>query len=402
MQKMISKSGTSALLLLLMSATLWTGCEGFFGKKVDSSFIDVPVYNDRQVAYVPIQPVWDGFVSPSDVTIGYDELVYIVDAGSQEIVCYDQAGAELGRYAVPGLKEVAQDRSLDLLAVGTFDTLINGNTFTLSTIYRLELKSNAGYGLKNAVIENKVVHPFYYKVNFSPGEDDQVEINDISVRANNSWYIARSGPTVSQIFGPDDAIVLFNEEDDFQTAVRVSTGGGVFNDYFRAPVGVTTLAQPPQSPFVDDAGDFVFCSASPTTQIKVQYIDVLESDNGIDYTVRDMPVGDTSKADGFLYTPGRFASPADVTYSGDGTNYIFVVDSEKDSLYQFTNTGLEGVAPPPGSNSDKNIKVSFGGTGTSLTQFNSPTGIAYYRQILYVADRGNQRVLRFKLTTDFD
>ena len=67
-------------LLFSMSA-----CEGFFGKKVDSSFIDVPVYNERQVAYVPIQPVWEGFALPEDITIGYDELIYIVDGGTEEI-----------------------------------------------------------------------------------------------------------------------------------------------------------------------------------------------------------------------------------------------------------------------------------------------------------------------------
>lgn len=402
MKKHIEPSGMRFLLLMLGVTLLATGCEGFFGQKVDPSFIDVPIYNDRQVAYVPIQPVWDGFVSPEDIAIGYDELIYIADAGTQEIVCYDQAGTELGRFGVPGLREVTQDRTLDLLALGTFDTLINNNPFTLQAVYRIELKSSLGYGLRNAVVESKVLHPFYYKSTFSPGQDDQVRFNGIGVRANNAWYLARSGPGSSQIYGPDDAIVIFNAEDDFESSVRISTNGGVFSDYFRNPVAVTTVAKPPQSPFVSVAGDFVFCSGSPLTQIKVQYIDVNESENGVDYTVRDMPTGDTSKADGFLYTPGRFALPADVTYSGDGTNYIFVVDSEKDSLYQFTNTGLEGVAPPPGSSSSKNIKVSFGGTGNRLTEFDEPTGVAYYQQIVYVADRGNRRILRFKLTTDFD
>lgn len=393
------KLNKSTLLLQALVLTLFlSGCEGFFGKKVDPSFIDVPVYNQRQVAYVPIEPVWNDFVLPADIAIGYDELLYIVDAGTHEIVCYDQAGHEQGRFGVPGLKEVVQDRSLDLLAIGTFDTL----GYSLPAIYRLELKSNLGYGLKNAVVEKKVVHPFYFKINLSPGQDDLVQLNGIGVRANNSYYVARTGPFVSQIFGPDDAIIIFDEEDDFQTSVRVSTGGGIFSDYFNTPVAVTSIAQPPQSPFVADAGDFIFCSASSLTQIKVQYITVTESDAGIDYTLKEMVMGDTSQADGFLYSPGRFANPVDVTYSGDGTNYIFVVDGEKDSLYQFTNTGLEGVAPPAGSSSDKNVLVSFGGTGTGLTQFNNPTGVAYYQNILYVADQGNGRVLRFQLTTDFD
>jgi hypothetical protein len=198
-------------------------------------------------------------------------------------------------------------------------------------------------------------------------------------------------------------MVIFDDDDDFASTVRVSvSGGGVLGDYFKTPVSVVTKAQPPQSPFVSTEGDFVFASQSATQQLKVRYIDVVEDENGTSYLVQDFPVGDTSKADGFLYTPARFGSPADVTYTGDGTNYIFVVDREKDSLFQFTNTGLEGVRAPAGSSSPKNIKVSFGGTGDNLTQFRQPSGVAYYRRIVYVADAGNGRVLRFQLTIDFD
>lgn len=388
----------SRLLGLLALTVLFTACEGFWGKKVDPAFIDVPIYTDRPVAYVPIQPVWDNITHPVDIIVGYDELIYVADDVTDEIIAMDQAGTELGRFGIPGLKAIAQDRTLDILAIGSFDTL----GATLPAIYRLELKDGGGYGLANAFIERKILHPFYFKITFSPGADDLVEFNSIGVRANNSYYLARSGPGNSQIFGPDDAIVIFNQNDEFVSTIRVSTGGGIFNDYFRSPVGITTLAQPPQSPFVTSDGDFVFTSLAQSTQLKVQYIDVTETDNGTDYTVREMVTDDTSKADGFLYTPARFGAPKDVTFTGDGTNYIFVVDGEKDSLYQFTNTGLEGVAPPAGSSSSKNIFVSFGGTGTGLTQFDNPSGVAYYRQIVYVADSDNGRVLRFRLTTDFD
>jgi hypothetical protein len=385
-------------LLLLGGLIALSGCEGFWGKKLDPSFIDVPIYNDRQVAYVPIQPVWDNFTHPVDVIIGYDELIYIADDITEEIIALDQAGTELGRFSVPGVHALAQDRSLDILALGTYDTLGT----SLAAVYRLDLKRNGSYGLANAVVERKVLHPYYYKSVFSPGQDDLVRLTGIAVRADNRYYVTRTGNFSSPVFGPDDAVVIFDAQDRFVTTVRVSTGGGIFSDYFRSPSGITGLAQPPQSPFVNTEGDFIFCSQSSSTQLKVQYIDVTETDNGTDYTVKEFSVGDTSKADGFLYTPARFAAPVDVTFTGDGTNYIFVVDREKDSVYQFTNTGLEGVAPPAGSTSKKNVLVSFGGTGTSLTQFKHPSAVAYYQQILYVADTDNHRILRFKLTTDFD
>ena len=385
---------------LIIALALLTSCEGFFGKKTEKDFIDIPVYNDKPVFYVPVQPVWDGFVFPTDVITGYDELIYVADAGTHEIVQMDQAGNEIGRFFVPGLKSICQDRTLDILAVGTFDTL----GYSLSCVYRIEQKENSLLGLNHAVIENKIVHPFYYKISFNPGVDNLVELTGVAAKGDNYFYVSRTGPSNSttQFGGPDDAILFFNEDDDYISPIAVSTGTGIFTDFFKKPASIVSIAQPPQSPVVSSEGDFVYTSFSTSSALQVQYIDVAESDFGITYSVKEMITGDTSKADGFLYNPYRFAAPADVTFTGDGTNYIFVVDSEKDSLYQFTNTGLEGVKPPAGSSSAKNIRVSFGGNGAGLTQFNQPMAVAYLNQILYVADAGNGRILRFKLTTDFD
>ncbi len=386
------------LLAALLLALVSSGCEGFFGKKLDPEFIDIPVYSDKQVAYVPIQPVWNGFQHPVDIAIGFDELIYVADDVAGEIVCFDQSGNVLGRMNVPGVHALVQDRSLELVALGTFDTL---NT-SLPAIYRIKLDNAGGYGLNNGEIIRKTLHPFYYKSTFAPGTDDMVSLNGIGLKADNTYYITRSGNANSPVFGPDNAVVRFSSEDDFISTVSVNTSLGILNDYFETPVGITTKVQPPQSPFVSIEQDFVYTSMSATAQLKVQYINVIASDGGTDFLVEQLATGDTSKAEGFLYTPGRFAAPVDVAYSGDGTNYIFVVDREKDSLYQFTNTGLEGVKAPAGSSDTKNIRVSFGGRGVGLTQFDQPTAVAYYNQIVYVADAGNRRVLRFKLTTDFD
>jgi DNA-binding beta-propeller fold protein YncE len=79
-----------------------------------------------------------------------------------------------------------------------------------------------------------------------------------------------------------------------------------------------------------------------------------------------------------------------------------VVDSETDSLYQFSLNGFEGIRPPAAAGIDRYVKASFGGTGVGLMQFNDPVGVAYYNQIVYVADAGNGRIMRYKLTLDFD
>ena len=391
------------IILLAVILSPLAACEGFFGKKTPTDFLDEPVYNDQTVAYVPIQPVLDDFDYPVDVIAGWDELIYVADQGTEEIVSLDQAGNELGRFHIPGLGSIAQDRRLDILAAGTLDTVINGTDFTLPTIYRLDLQKSGDYGLNNALIKSKIIHPFFFKAGTPVKDDELVRFEGIAPTADNQFYVSRTGPSnsPSKFGGPDNAILLFNNEDAFQTPVFVTTDLGLFRDYFKEAKGIASFAQPPQSPSVNRRGDFVFTSVGENV-LKVQTIRFLESDFGASYEVQNYLVGDTSRADRFLYEPNRFEEPVDVTVAGDETNYIFVVDAEKDSVFQFNALGFEGINPPAGARTKKVIRASFGGTGDGLTQFREPRGIAYINKILFVADSGNGRILRFKLTTDFE
>lgn len=380
-----------------------TGCDGFFGVETPTDFLDEPQFDDQTVAYVPIQPVWEGFVDPVDIIAGWDELIYVADAGAETIISFDQAGNELGRFTVPGLSSIAQDRRLDILATGKKDTLINGTPFSLPAIYRINLNKTGNYGLNEAKIVNTIVHPFFFKSSSPTSNDELAAFESIAPMGTNRFYVARSGVSnaPNQFGGPDNAILVFDQDDNFETPVFVSTNLGLFRDYFKDPTSVISLAQPPQSPAVNRRGDFYFSSVS-SNALKVQGIRFSQTDFGASYDVINFISGDTSKADGFLYEANKFSRPVDITLAGDGTNYIFVVDAEKDSIFQFNALGFEGVNPPAGSRSTKVIRASFGGTGEGLTQFREPKAVAYLDKIVYVADAGNNRVLRFKLTTDFE
>ncbi|MEL7533733.1 MAG: hypothetical protein AAFN10_20640 [Bacteroidota bacterium] len=392
------------LLSLLLVCLVFSSCEAIFGSKTPTDFLDEPDFTDNTIAYVPIRPAFEDLSYPIDVIAGWDELIYVADQGTEEIVSYDQAGNELGRYAVPGLTAIAQDRRLEILAAGTKDTTINGTDFTLPALYRLDLNPGGDFGLENASIKKTLVHPFYFKSGTPTVSDEQVKFTGVAPIGTNEYYITRTGPNNSpnRFGGPDNSVLRFNEEDEFISPVFVSTNIGLFRDYFKVPSSITTFAQPPQSPAVNQRGDFVFAALDENTVLKVQSIIFAESEFGASYEVRSFPVGDTSRAERFLYEPNRFTEPAGVTIAGDGTQYIFVVDAARDSLYQFNALGYEGVNPPAGSQSNKAIVASFGGEGQGLTQFNEPRGVAYLDKIVYVADAGNGRVLRFKLTTDFE
>ncbi|MCB9262268.1 MAG: hypothetical protein H6607_07835 [Flavobacteriales bacterium] len=374
-------------------------CDGFFGKKTELDFIEKPDFQIRDIAYVPIQPVLNTFQRPVDILSGFDELLYVVDEATEEIISLDESGRELGRFHVQGVTSVAQDRRLNLLAIGTKTDTISGLEYKLTCIYRIDLLGANGYGINHAKIVNEIVHPFYYKATFS-GTDASVKFNRIGILEDNRYYVSRTGLGSNQFDGPDDAILLFNQQDVFVSPVTIEVQGGLDREYFKKPFGLTTTVQPPQIS-ANGGNDFLFTMISPDRSIKAGYIEFIETEFGASYKPRVMPHNE-DEADNFLTYPNRFESPQGLALAGDGTNHIFITDSKKDSLYLFSLNGNEGVKPPPGYSSTQYINVSFGGKGEGLMNFNQPMGVAYKNKVVYVADAGNGRVLRFKLTSDFD
>lgn len=83
----------------------------------------------------------------------------------------------------------------------------------------------------------------------------------------------------------------------------------------------------------------------------------------------------------------EFGLPEDVTT--DPNKNIFIIDAAKDSLYKFNSSG-------------KLLKESFGGTGSGDNKFSGPKGVAFFNRTIYIADTGNNRIVRFKLSTDLN
>lgn len=388
---------------LLIAALFLVGCGDFFGRRTNLSFIEVPQYDASLVAYVPLLPYWEGFAGPVDICVGYDELIYVADSAAGEIVCLDQAGRRLSSYPLPGVHAVAQDRRLDLLAAAPIDTVIGGQRYRLDALFRLRLSSPTGYGLAHATLVSRQVHPFYFKSTFSLS-DTLVRFRRIAVRGDNSYYVTRNGPDNDPLKfgGPDDAVLLFDSQDRWQEAVIVQTSTEVRTDFFQGAWGLAVPARPPQSPLVSRSPNFWVGLTAPNLALKVQAIIRQEGEQGGFYTVSTAwQQGDTSVAEGFLATPGRFLRPEGLALTGGTQPYLLVADAGRDSVYVFTLSGLEGVYPPVGSGLRRPVKVSFGGTGSGPLQMRRPTALAHARQILYIVDSGNRRIMRLRLTTDF-
>ena len=382
-------------------------CKDYLGEKTDLSFIDVPVNEGREVAFVPIQPVWDQFIRPVEIIVGFDELIYVVDAGAQQIISYDKAGNELGRITVQGVQSVTQTRNLELLAVGTKNQTISGIDYELACIYRIKMQNGPAFGIQLAEVVGEIVHPFYYKSTFSQ-IDAEVRFKKISALGiisddeDHGFYVTRNGPNNNtlKVGGPDDAVLFFFGENYISPISVTSRTGEFYTDYFKKPSGISSLAKPPQIT-ANLRRDFLYTSLEPGGVIKANFIEVLESEFGVSFTPREI-IPDTSESDDYLTRPFKFKDPTAISISGDETGYIFVTDIESDSVYLFSNNGLEGVVPPAGSAETKYINVSFGGQGLGLKNLNNPMSVCYDEKILYVADAGNSRIVRYKLTTDFE
>ncbi len=395
---------------LLFVVTLFSACDVLFGKKDDSTIDQIFVQGNidpnlypNQVGYLPVLPFWQGFSNPIDVFVGYDEMVYVIDDNGVNIL--DQKGTLQRTISIPGATDISQDRMLNTYVLGRVTKTISGTTFNLAAVYKIANVSTAGI----PIITDTLIHPFNdvsrNNTSFRGNADEQVQFTGIACTFDNTIYLARTGPTndLTSTSRPDNTILIFDKNGN---NTGYSAGLNPITSSLKSCLNVSsiaTFAAPPQSiAGVNKLKDFIILQNSPQAQFAALWIkQTVDPDGGLIFTENSsLTLFDFTKADKFLYEPFRFSSAQDVYIAPDITGYIFVVDSEKDSLYQFMNKGFEGVNPPANSGITKQVLASFGGTGSGPFQFNDPSGVCYFKKVIYVADKNNGRISRFKLSTD--
>lgn len=425
---------------LLAIALASSGCDAIFGSKDDGTTDEVfdegridPTLVD-EVGYVPLNPFYSlstlgGFDAPTDVYVGYDELIYVADRQGLHVL--DLAGrpqAYLGDLGWPNgdtqplrdIQAIIQDRLLQLYVAARRDTVIDGRTWDLPVVYRI-----SGLTSGTPTLEDIIWHPFDDKSRSSnqfrnPREfgergfsDEDAAFTGVAVLASNQIYVTRSGPLNVRDDGLPTIVAPFN-------GVLVFTTEGVNNTFISTlspnqasllsaiyPSAVATFIGPPQRSSPDQTEDFFIAQAPPNESLRynVLSVRVVETTNGTVYRVDTERLGASTNpenGDGFLYGDFRFEQPAGLAIAADETGYLFVVDAAKDSLLIFNRNGVEGVAAPPGAGNLRPVKVSFGGAGSGPLQFSNPSGVAYFERTVYVADTGNNRIARYRLNTDFE
>jgi len=425
------------LAALLATGALITGCESIFGTKEDSTTQEIfeegrvdPQNVEDVVGYSSVLPFWNNFDSPTDIYIGYDKLAYVTDAEGLHVLDRADRGE---RVTIPmrGAVAVTQDRMLytyvaarDSIVIPELDPDIK---WDLPVVYKIKNANGAG----EMEFVDTLIHPFAdaSRSTFAsqtsrlnpdnrnaPGSDENVEFTGLTVLADNSLYVTRRGPRnqTGAIAAPDNIVLEFRRETvDGEPGVEMTNTRQIRNLSPTTPslisgIGMSDIQSfvgPPQRESMTDDRSFIVAQASQDKEIpfRVLQITVRVTPDGLLYEPTTSLLGkDTTEANGFLYDQFKFNQPTGLAYAADGTNYIFAVDAGSDSLFQFQQNGYEGVAPPPASNAEKPIVVSFGGEGSGPKQFRNPSGVAYYDEVVYVADKGNNRISRYKLSTDFE
>jgi len=360
------------------------------------------------VGYVPMQPFFDGFNQPVDVFYGYDELIYVVDASGLHIL--DQTGKKGQLIPILGATDVTQDRRLHTYVLGRINDPLLGNR---AAVYHL---INTGSG--NYQIIDTLIHPLNDESRASTanrGDDDEkVQFTGLSTTFDNQLYISRTGPRndLNSFVRPDNGVLVYDADGK---NIGFALGLNPTTSSLKSAIGISSLATyaaPPQVQQGMNTNKSFFITQADQTQsveFRTLRIDVFEDPElGTQYAESPLFLNfDYTKANRFLYESFRFKKPEDCFVATDNTGYIFVVDSETDSLYIFSPQGFEGVNPPANSGLTKQVIVSFGGPSTDGTQngpfnFNNPSGVCYNRKMVFVADKDNNRICRYKLSVDLE
>jgi len=313
--------------------------------------------------YIQQYPDWDadnGFnlSAPTDILVGNEPYLYIADSANNRILMLDLNGNRLGSsQPIPGPTCVSQDGRLNLVVV------CNTNKIYKIDLYSVQHNITAA---EVKLVYEDVDHPNRQFTSVAAWHGTQSG----SVELEQWYYVTVNGPDKR-----DNAIFYFSpmssDEDALVGPINMEPNGtGMFST--ATPCGITITKS-----FNGTTGyfDFLF-SQKGENFYKVQWI----TSNVYGFAIKLNPA--TSPTD--IFTQGKFSAPEDVTIDEQGN--IFVVDARQHRLFKFNSSGLE--------------LQSFGELGDGEKQFHRPMGVAYFDKTVYVADTGNDRILRFKLSTD--
>lgn len=314
--------------------------------------------------YVQQSPVFTGFNQPEDIIVGREPLLYISDTKNNRVVQMDIAGNQIGQLYFLNPRSLAQDRNFDLLVIADSVTSLND---TINIIYRVKLVEAGG------IITNAYKIPLFASDYPTPISSRRRKFSGISTYNDNTILITRIGPDNISFIDPDNALIKIKGINSLQQYEILSgfqtTGNGIYSIDKTSSIKTISNANP----------NFIFTRNTEDFGFKVQWFEYDNVNGTFDPKFSPETNSDIVRL--------QLGTPQDVTL--DNNQNVFVIDSQRDSLYKFSNSG-------------RLRSESFGGSGSGDNKFNNPKGVAWFNNVLYIADTGNNRIVRFKLSTDLN
>lgn len=352
------------IILFIVIAFFLSCAEKFDINDIDTGDGNVNVGGDT--VYVELNPEWGGFNRPQDVMVGREPFIYVADTDNNKIVMMNLDGQILGTRSIKRPIALAQDYKLNLIVCAQFDTVVSGQSRTFSAVYKLDLV---------AVSHQISIAPI---TRLLPRANDLnrplVEYTGACVFFNNMFYISRKGPNNSSFVDPDNSILIFVPNQFIGKDTLVGRVPNI-DPLGQGPVSAYDISS--LTSFNNQSIDIVV-TLTGGTSFKANWLHYLVTPIEQKYVSNFSPNSGTD-----LVVPNKFERPEGSAIDNSGN--IYIVDAAKDSLFKFNSFGDE--------------LISFGGPDSSNT-FNEPSGVAFFNRTLYVADTGNNRILRFILSTD--
>jgi DNA-binding beta-propeller fold protein YncE len=348
--------------LFLLVIGFFSGCiDKFDLSEIDTGSGNINIGGDT--VFVRLNPVWSGFNKPQDILIGREPFIYVADTDNDRIVMLNLDGQVLGTRTIKKPVALAQDHRLNLIVCAQFDTLNQ----TFSAVYKLDLFS-VSHQIETAPIKRLL--PRAVDLN-----RPLLEYTGVAAFSGNVFYVARTGPNNSSFVDPDNSILIFNPKKLFGIESSEDTLIG------RVP-NIDPIGQGPVSAFnISSIKSFnnrttnMILTLTGNNSFKTQVLDYIITPIDQRYQSRFSPSSGVE-----IMRPNKFVRPEGSATDNSGNFYV--ADAGTDSIFKFNAFGDE--------------LQSFGGPDV----FDQPYAVAFFDRTLYVADTGNNRILRFILSTD--
>jgi len=347
-----------------------------------------PTGNLGDTLYLSLNPPWDAahgfsFSGVSCLYFGRDTYLYVADTGNNRVLQLDAAGTIHAEFSVDHPISVTQDELMRLLVV-------SGN----KKIYRIDV-GPTGDRITKVVFDSDQI-PYSDTTrnkhrNMIATSDRFMSITDFPEN-DKSYFVAVASDSTN-----NGRILWFAgtaSDREYSDSLFDSKFSDAEADTFKNPVvitgnGITTTTRPN--------------SIYAYTQSGVTHLIVCQ-DSG-SYPVHDMrwerQVWDRHWVFNYTHSPTEtdlltrnfFSKPKGATTDPQGNIYVVESDPYADcGAYKFSKQGelVETLCDADSGN----------------YRFSGPMGITYDiygdRRTVYVADTGNNRILRFKLSTDLE